>query len=102
MTRTASGFDVAITGFATPREVTQAVFRFTAASGANLQTTELTIPLSATSATWFSSDSARAFGSQFTYRQPFTLSGDSAAVSSLSVTLSNSVGASQTVTANVP
>ncbi|MBK7927733.1 MAG: putative Ig domain-containing protein [Bryobacterales bacterium] len=102
VTRTASGFDVAITGFATPREVTQAVFRFTAASGANLQTTELTIPLSATSATWFSSDSARAFGSQFTYRQPFTLAGDTAAVSSLSVTLSNSVGASQPVTANVP
>lgn len=102
VTRTASGFDVAITGFATPREVTQAVFRFTPASGANLQTTELTIPLTAPSATWFSSDGARAFGSQFTYRQPFTLSGDTAAVSSLSVTLSNSVGASQPVTANVP
>jgi len=102
VTRTATGFDVAITGFATPREVTQAVFRFTAATGANLQTTELTIPLNAASATWFSSDTSRPFGSQFTYRQPFTLAGDSAAVASVSVTLSNSVGASQPATANVP
>ncbi|MEP7365579.1 MAG: putative Ig domain-containing protein, partial [Acidobacteriota bacterium] len=102
ITRTASGFDVTVTGFSTPREVTQALFRFTASSGANLQTSELTLPLTTPAAVWFSSDASRAFGGQFTYRQSFTLSGESNAIASLSVTLSNSTGASQPVSANVP
>ncbi|HZO56537.1 MAG TPA: IPT/TIG domain-containing protein [Bryobacteraceae bacterium] len=102
VTRTASGFDVTVTGYSTPREVTQALFRFTPASGANLQTTELTLPLTAPATTWFTSDQSRAFGGQFTYRQSFTLTGESNAVASISVTLSNSTGASQAASANVP
>jgi hypothetical protein len=102
VTRTASGFDVTVTGYSTPREVTQALFRFTPASGANLQTTELTLPLTAPATTWFTSDQSRAFGGQFTYRQSFTLTGESNAVASISVTLSNSTGGSQAATANVP
>src|SRR5690606_17048395 len=44
VSRTAGGFNVIITGFSTTREVTQAAFRF---GGANLQTTEVTVPLTA-------------------------------------------------------
>ena len=102
VTRTASGFDVTITAFSTPREVTQAVFRFTPSSGANLQTTELTLPLTAPATAWFTGDASRAYGGQFTYRQSFTLTGEANAIASLSVTLSNSTGASQPITANVP
>ena len=102
VTRTASGFDVTITAFSTPREVTQAVFRFTPSSGANLQTTELTLPLTAPASAWFTGDASRAYGGQFTYRQSFTLTGEANAIASLSVTLSNSTGASQPITANVP
>ena len=37
--RTATGFDVTITGFSTSREITQGTFRFTGTT--NLQTTEV-------------------------------------------------------------
>ena len=99
VTRTASGFDVAITGFATPREVTQAVFRFTAASGANLQTTELTVPLTDGAQRWYQSDASRPFGSQFTLTQQFNVTGDTSSITAVSVTLNNAQGASAASTA---
>lgn len=100
--RTASGFEVSVNGFATPREVTQASFRFTAATGATLHTAEVTLPLARPSADWFTSEASSAFGGQFTYRQTFTLSGDAKAVESVSVTLVNASGASAAATASIP
>ena len=102
VTRNASGFEVVVTGHSTSREVTQATFRFTASSGANLQTTEVAIPLTTPAGSWFAGAESRAFGGQFTYRQPFTISGEQGAVASVSVQLSNSVGASQSSSANLP
>jgi hypothetical protein len=102
VTRNASGFEVVVTGYSTSREVTQAAFRFTPSSGANLQTTEITIPLSTLAGAWFAGAESRTFGGQFTYRQPFNIAGEQAAVGSVSVQLSNATGGSQPSGANLP
>jgi hypothetical protein len=99
--RNATGFTVTMNGYVTDREMTQAVFQFTAGTGANLQTTTLTVPLDATFAAYFNSAGATATGSQFTYMQPFTLTGSTQAVVSVTVTLSNKIGQSSPATATL-
>ena len=49
---------------------------------------------------WYKSETSTAFGSSFKYRQPFTISGDSNAVTGVTVTLRNSEGDSQPVSAS--
>ncbi len=99
--RNATGFTVTLNGYVTDREMTQAVFQFTAGTGANLQTTTLTVPLDAMFAQYFNSAGAAATGSQFTYAQPFTLTGSTQAVVSVTVTLSNKIGQSAPATASL-
>jgi hypothetical protein len=97
VTRTATGFNVVVTGFSTTREVTQGVFRF--AGSGTLQTTELTVPLTATFNTWFQSAASSGFGGQFSLTIPFTIQGDTSTVNSVTVTLTNAAGNSQPLTA---
>lgn len=99
LVRTGAGFEVWITGFSPTREVTQATFRFTPAEGAQLQTPEITVPLAESSRRWFEDSVSKLFGSQFTLVQPFIAQGDPNAVSSVSVTLSNGHGVSETTAA---
>jgi hypothetical protein len=97
------GFTVTIVGFSNTRDLTQGTFTFTAASGVNLQTTTVTVPLTTVLSAWYQSAASAPFGSQFTLTQPFTVTGNQQAVASLSVTLTNSVGTSAAVsTNNVP
>jgi hypothetical protein len=100
-TSTSTGFTVTITGYATSRTMTQAVFTFTPAPGVNLQTTTVTIQLGSLFSAWYSSSAAAPFGSQFIYTQPFTVTGGTAAVASVTVTLTNSDGSSTPVTVTV-
>ena len=95
--RTATGFDVIVTGYSTTREVTQGTFRF---AGSNLQTTELNVQLTTTFNTWFQSAASQTFGGQFSLRIPFTIQGDTNNVNSVTVTLANASGASQPNTAS--
>jgi hypothetical protein len=88
----AGGFEVCIPGFSTPRDMAAATFRFVAAEKANL-----TVPLkppdvSGAFASWYQSPNSLLGGSNFTYIQPITVQGDAAALGSLFVTLTNSVG----------
>ena len=99
-TRNSTGFTVAVTGFSSTRELTQAVFQFTAAAGGNLQTSQVTIPVGTLFAGWFQSAASAAFGSQFTLTQPFTVTGSTQIVS-VTVTLVNSVGSSGPMSANL-
>ncbi|MFB3828392.1 MAG: beta strand repeat-containing protein [Bryobacteraceae bacterium] len=101
ITRTATGFEVQLTGFSTTREVTQAVFRFTAAAGANLQTTEVTINVEQLFSSWFSGAASAVHGGRFTFTQPFTISGDTAAITSISVTLVSRQGNSNSLSGNL-
>jgi hypothetical protein len=98
--RVASGLEVQVTGYATSREITQALFRFTPAPGSTLQTTELTVQLGDGARTWYQSEQSRAFGSQFTLTQQFNVQGDTSAISSVTVTLTNAQGTSPAATAN--
>jgi hypothetical protein len=99
--RNSTGFTVTLTGYATDRELTQAIFVFTAAAGSSLQTTTLTVPIDAMFAAYFGGASATPFGSQFTYTQPFTVTGSAQSIASVTVTLVNRIGQSTPVTATL-
>jgi hypothetical protein len=92
VSRSGSTLTVQITGYASSREITQAVFTFTAASGQTLQTSQFTIPLSALFATYYQNSQNASFGSQFVFAQPFTIQGDINSVIPQNVTLTNRVG----------
>ncbi len=93
-TRNSTGFTVVLNGYATSLEVTQATFTFTAGAGANLQTGQVTVPVTALFAQWYQSSASAPFGSQFTFTQPFTVQGSPSDIVSVTVTLTNSNGTS--------
>jgi hypothetical protein len=99
--RNSTGFTVTLTGYATDRELTQAIFQFTAAAGSTLQTTSMTVTIDTLFAGYFSGGSAAPFGSQFTYTQPFTVTGSTQTIASVTVTLVNKIGQSAAVTATL-
>ena len=80
--RTAGGFELHITGYSTARQVTQAVVQLAPSTGSNLQTTQLTVPLTDLAASWYKSSASSTFGSQFMLVLPFTVQGDATRVSS--------------------
>jgi sugar lactone lactonase YvrE len=94
--KNSGGFDVEITGYSTSREITSAKFDFGAASGANLLTVELQPNVTGTFTSYYQPDASSAVGGAFVYMQPFIVKqGDVNAVASVTVTLSNSQGASE-------
>jgi Putative Ig domain len=99
--RNSSGFTVTVIGFASSREITQAVFQFTASAGTTLQTTSVTVPVDTLFSQWYQSAASAPFGSQFTYTQPFTVSGGAQSIVSVSVTLVSKAGTSNVVSATL-
>ncbi len=97
--RTATGFEVRVTGYSSIRQITGAVFRFTPVPGASLGTTEVNVPVASAFQTWFSSQESRQYGGQFLLVVPFTVQGSMGNLLSLQVTLSSSAG-SGSATAN--
>jgi hypothetical protein len=100
---TANGFTVVVEGFSPTREITQATFDFTGRSGVQVQPASVTpTGISAAFQTWFGSTDSLAFGSMFTLTMPFTISGETNGIASVSATVSNAQGASQAMSANLP
>ena len=99
--RGAGVITITIIGFSTSREMTQAGFQFTTAAGANVTTTSFTVPVSTFFTSWYTSTQSAQFGSQFLMTEVFTISGDSNAVTNVSVTLSNAQGTAAAVSAAV-
>lgn len=104
-----TGFTIQVTGFTTTRSLTSIGVQFTPATGFSMPTTQFTINVNSIAAIWFESTASQAFGSQFTISIPFTFQGVVAAgesvldaVASVSVTASNSTGASNSVQAALP
>jgi hypothetical protein len=97
---TAGGFEVWITGYAPSREITAATVQFTPAAGSNLSTTTFNLTMSGASQQWYQTSASTPYGSQFTIIQPFTVQGGSNPVRSVSVTLANTVGTSNAVSAS--
>jgi len=95
LTGSGSSLQVTLTGFSSTRDMSQAEFHFNPVSGKSLATTELTVALTSAFQTWYQSTPSDAFGTTFTYTQPFTISGDAADVESVTVTLTNSQGMSE-------
>jgi hypothetical protein len=99
--KSANGFEIHVTGYSTPRELTEADLTFTAAAGANLQTTSVTEGLTAVAQQWYQSATSAQYGSQFILVLPFTASqGSISAVGSVTVKLKNSEGISPGASAN--
>jgi hypothetical protein len=94
---TAGGFELHITAYSTPRQLTQAVIQLTPSAGSNLQTTQLTIALTDLAASWYQSATSSLFGSQFMLVMPFTIQGNTAGIDSVSVSLVNNLGSSPPV-----
>ena len=91
-----NSFQVEVTGFSSPRELTEADLTFTPASGASLQTTSAVIDLTAVGKQWFQGAASAQFGSQFVLVMPFTASqGSISSVKSVTIKLKNSTGSSQ-------
>jgi hypothetical protein len=92
VSRSGSTLTVQVTGYATSREITQAVFTFTAASGQSLATSSFTVPLDSIFTPYYQNAANAAYGSQFVYSQPFTIQGDANSVIPQNVTLTNRAG----------
>jgi len=99
--RTATSIELLITGFSTPRAVSQLSLQFTPAQGATLQTASLFVNTDAPFSTWYQSQAGISYGSQFTASVTVNVNGDVNAVQSVSVTASNSRGESKPVTVNL-
>jgi hypothetical protein len=98
---TSTGFNVQVTAYSTPRDLLQATFTFNAAAGTDLNgSTPPPVALTSTAQTYFSSTNGAAGGGTFVLTVPFTYSGDTSALGSVTVTLTNSVGASSSLTSS--
>jgi len=72
---TTTGFNIFVTGYSTPRDMTSVVFHFVAPTGTTLAAADITVPLTSAFTSWYGSPASNAFGSQFTLKVPFTFTG---------------------------
>ena len=89
-----SGFNVEFDAYSTPRDLGDLNLAFQPAAGAKLTGTSFTVPLQSLAPSWFSSPAGLQSGGSFHLSVPFTFSGDTRSIGSVSVTLSNSIGTS--------
>jgi hypothetical protein len=106
--RTAAGFTLLVTGFATSRSLTQMDFQFNPVSGESVSTTKLSVNVEGSFLSWYQSAASQQYGSQFSASIPFTMQGETTNVTSLvdtiqsvAVTIGNRLGTSSAVTANL-
>jgi hypothetical protein len=99
LVQTPSGFELRITGYSTPRQLTQAAVQLTPTPGGNLQTTQLNIPLTDLATSWYQNTASSRYGSQFTLVLPFRIQGNASGIDSVGVSLANDQGNSSTLSA---
>lgn len=95
------GVVISFSAYTTTREATQATLVFNAASGGTLTGGTVTVPLTATVGSWFQSAGSAAFGGQFTVSLPISVSGNISAIGSVTVTVTNTLGTSGQVIAQL-
>jgi hypothetical protein len=102
------GFVLSITGYSTTRTLKQLALDLTPSAGSQLAATHLTVDLQSASMLWYQSPGSQAFGSLFTVSFPITVQGNGSAtedrvakLSSVSVTATNEIGASNSVSAPI-
>ena len=99
LTRNGKQLTVVIVGYSNTREIVSASFHFTPAAGATLTTSDFSPPAADLFTTWYADPTSTQYGSSFTYTQNFTVSDDATNIGSVQVTLTNTVGVSETFTA---
>jgi len=106
---TASSFALNVTGYSTTRTLTAVTLQLTAAAGITLGNSQLTIDIRQAATVWFQSTASQAFGGQFTVTLPFILQGTPPTgktllqtIASISATVSNERGASNSLQVNLP
>jgi hypothetical protein len=104
----ANSFSLVLTGYSTTRSLSSLHVTFNAATGFNLGTTQLPpIDISQASASWFASSASEALGGLFQITMPFTVQGLKTtqtladAIASVTATVSNGIGTSNSVQAPV-
>ena len=98
VTRTSSGFNLVVVGYATSREMVSATVGFTAAAGVTLASSSATVSLASVFAPFYQTADPP-YGSQFSLTMPFTFSGSTVPLTSVSVVLTNAVGSSTSANA---
>jgi len=98
--KTATGFEISVTGYSTTRSLSQAAFQFVAKPGSAVQGGTVTLDVGTVFTTWFEGTDSNQFGGQFRLVVPFTVQGDVNAIGSVSVTLTNIIGASAAASTN--
>jgi len=91
------GISVVVQGYSNTREVSSGSFTFSVSSGNTLSVSTLVVPLTSAYTTWFNNSASNATGGQFRLTVPFSVTGSATAVTKVSVTLTNSKGASVAV-----
>jgi hypothetical protein len=90
----AGGVNVVVTGYSNTREVASGSFTFAVSGGNTISQAALTVQLASAYTTWFNNAASNATGGQFKLTVPFSVSGSATAVTKVTVTLTNSKGAS--------
>jgi hypothetical protein len=96
---TGGSLTVTVTGYSPTRDMVSGNFTFSPASGSTLAQSEVTVQLASAFTTWYQNTTSYAYGTEFLLTVPFTVSGNAADVSSVSVTLTNSFGTSSAASA---
>jgi len=92
------GINVVVQGYSNTREVSSGSFTFSVSSGNTLSVSTLVVSLTSAFTAWFNNSASNATGGQFRLTVPFSITGSATAVTKVSVTLTNTKGASAAVT----
>jgi len=105
---TSNGFTFTISGLTTSRSLKSLDFQFNFTSDVNVSSGKVSIDVSNASLLWFQGTTSQTFGGQFNIAIPFTLRVSSGSLSSpidklvsVTVTATNEVGASTSISANL-
>jgi len=105
---TLASFTVLLTGYSTTHALTQLNIQINPKQGDTFSATNLTINVSAASSAWYQSTAAQPFGGAFAIAIPFVLSSGSNTadlvhmLQSLSITATNGVGVSSSISVPIP
>ncbi len=106
--QSSNSFVLVLTGYSTTRSLTTLNVTFTAATGFNLGTASLTIDISQASAAYYLSAASSGLGGLFQVTMPFTLQGTAPTgqtliqrLASVTATVSNSIGTSNSLQSSV-
>jgi hypothetical protein len=94
---TATGLQLLVSGYSTPKSVQELMLNFAATPGYTLQGASLSADVDFSFTTWYQSTLSQPFGSQFTATVNISISGNGNALSSVSVSASNATGTSNAI-----